>query len=262
MSLVQALLVRALVVRLWEEPYHGPLIRWGTRLHDEFLLPEHALADVQDVVADLNAHDIAFDPAWLEPFAEFRFPRLGSVRVGGIDLELRAAIEPWHVLGEEVAAGGTARYVDSSCERVQVKVTGAVAGRHLITCNGVPLPAGRCRAADTSVAGVRFRAWAPPSALHPTIGVHSPLVFDVVDTWNRRSLGGCTYHVTHPGGLSYERFPVNAAEAEARRAGRFQPEGSTWRRRTSGTWSPPPVPGPEYGHTLDLRRVGPGPQGN
>ncbi|HEX3827492.1 MAG TPA: transglutaminase family protein [Sporichthyaceae bacterium] len=262
MSLVQALLVRALVIRFWEDPYRGPLIRWGTRLHDEFLLPEHALADVQDVIADLNAHDIAFDPAWLEPFAEFRFPRLGSATVAGIGLELRAAIEPWHVLGEEVAAGGTARYVDSSCERVQVRVTGAVPGRHVITCNGVPLPAGRCRAADTTVAGVRFRAWAPPSALHPTIGVHSPLVFDVVDTWNRRSLGAFTYHVTHPGGLAYERFPVNAAEAEARRAARFQPEGGTGRQRASGTWSHPLAPGPEYGYTLDMRRAVPGPQRN
>ncbi len=261
MVLVQTLLVRALVARFWEKPYRGPLIRWGTRLHDEFLLPEHALADVHDVVADLNAHGIAFDPAWLAPFAEFRFPRLGSVIIAGIDLELRGAIEPWHVLGEEVAAGGTARYVDSSCERVQLKVTGAVPGRHVITCNGVALPAGRCRAADTTVAGVRFRAWAPPSALHPTIGVHSPLVFDVVDTWNRQSLGAFTYHVTHPGGLAYERFPVNAAEAEARRAGRFQPEGSTSGRRPSA-WKPPQPPGPEYGHTLDLRRGGAGPQGN
>src|SRR5581483_6857192 len=145
MALTQALLVRALVARVWEDPYRRPLIRWGTRLHDEFLLPEYALSDVRDVVADLTAHGIAFDPAWLEPFAEFRFPRLGSVTVAGVGLELRAAIEPWHVLGEEVTASGTARYVDSSCERLQVKLTGAVPGRHLVTCNGVPLPVGRTR---------------------------------------------------------------------------------------------------------------------
>jgi uncharacterized protein (DUF2126 family) len=179
--------------------------------------------------------------------------------VAGVGLELRAAIEPWHVLGEEVSSAGTARYVDSSCERVQVKTTGAVPGRHLVTCNGVPLPAGRCRSADTTVAGVRFRAWAPPSALHPTIGVHSPLVFEVIDTWNRRSLGGFTYHVTHPGGRVYDRFPVNAAEAEARRAGRFQPEGNTSGRRPPSIGQTASMPCPEQGQTLDLRRFRPAP---
>jgi uncharacterized protein (DUF2126 family) len=258
MSLVQALLVRALVARFWENPYRAPLVRWGTRLHDEFLLPEYALADVADVVADLNAHDIDFDPAWLEPFAEFRFPRLGSVVVAGVGLEVRAAIEPWHVLGEEVAAGGTARYVDSSCERVQIKASGVVPGRHVVLCNGIPLPTGRCRVADTVVAGVRFRARTPPSALHPTIGVHSPLAIELLDTWNDRSLGGFTYHVIHPGGRDYDRYPINAAEAEARRAARFQPEVSTpGQSLVTGRRVLPPQ-APEFSCTLDLRRTAAG----
>jgi uncharacterized protein (DUF2126 family) len=268
MQLVQALLVRALVARFWETPYSGPLVRWGTRLHDSFLLPEFALADVADVVADLNAHGIGFSPAWLDPFAEFRFPRLGSVDVAGVHLELRLAIEPWHVLGEEVTGSGTARYVDSSVERLQVKVTGAVPGRHAVTCNGVPVPLTRARGGDSLVAGVRFRAWAPPSALHPTIGVHSPLVFDVVDTWNNRAVGGCTYHVTHPGGRAYTTFPVNAGEAESRRGARFVAEGHTPGPVDVAAWQScamHPFPATsliagtsadagEYPRTLDLRR--------
>jgi uncharacterized protein (DUF2126 family) len=271
LSLVQALLVRALVVRFWENPYRGPLVRWGTRLHDTFLLPEFALADVGDVVADLNTHGLAFSPAWLDPFAEFRFPRLGSVDVGPVHLELRSAIEPWHVLGEEATAGGTARYVDSSTERLQVKVTGAVPGRHAVTVNGLPLPLTTARSSDAQVAGVRYRAWAPPSALHPTIPVHSPLVFDVVDLWNHRSLGGCTYHVTHPGGRAWTAFPVNAAEAESRRGARFVPGGHTPGAVDPAAWQSSSMhPSPatslvastaadagEYPRTLDLRRFRP-----
>jgi uncharacterized protein (DUF2126 family) len=275
MSLVQALLVRSLVARFWDSPYSGPLVRWGTRLHDSFLLPEFALADVSDVVADLNAHGIGFSPAWLDPFAEFRFPRLGSIDVAGVHLELRLAIEPWHVLGEEVTGGGTARYVDSSTERLQVKVTGAVPGRHAVTCNGVPVPLTKARGGDALVAGVRFKAWAPPSALHPSIGVHSPLVFDVVDIWNGRAIGGCTYHVTHPGGRAFTTFPVNAGEAESRRGARFLPEGHTPGPVDSTAWesawhSSAMHPSPatsliagttadagEYPRTLDLRRFRP-----
>ncbi len=254
MALVQALLVRALVARFWEQPYTGRLVRWGTRLHDAFLLPAFVAQDVADVVADLDAHGIAFEAAWLDPFLEFRFPRLGTVEVAGIGLELRAAIEPWHVLGEEMSAGGVARYVDSSLERVQVRVTGALGDRYAVTCNGVPVPLQQL--GDGLVAGVRFRAWAPHSALHPTIGVQSPLVFDLVDRWNDRSVGGCTYHVVHPGGRAYDTFPVNASEAEARRGARFTPYGHSPGPVDPTTWQPSFVEGGdgEYPRTLDLRR--------
>lgn len=259
MALVQALLVRALVARFWERPYTGRLVRWGTRLHDAFLLPAHVAADVAEVVADLNAHGIAFSPAWLDPFLEFRFPRLGTVDVAGVRIELRAAIEPWHVLGEEMGSGGVARYVDSSVERVQVKVTGALPDRYAVTCNGMPVRLHPAGAGDGLVAGVRFRAWAPPSALHPTIGVHSPLVFDLVDRWNARSVGGCTYHVVHPGGRAYDTFPVNANEAEARRSARFTPYGHSPGPVDTSTWQPEVMDHPdgEFPRTLDLRRAAP-----
>jgi uncharacterized protein (DUF2126 family) len=251
MSLVQALLVRALVARFWDEPYRAPLVRWGTGLHDRFLLPAFVAADIADVVEDLRAHGIGFEQAWLEPFIEFRFARLGSVTVGPVTLELRNAIEPWHVLGEEATGSGTARYVDSSIEKVQVEATGLTPGRHVITCNGVPVPLHPTGRGEAMVAGVRFRAWAPPSALHPTIGIQSPLTFDVVDTWNGRSLGGCTYHVVHPGGRAYDVFPVNSNEAEARRSGRFVATGHTPGPMTVIT----PPPSAEYPFTLDLRRA-------
>ncbi|MCU1373589.1 MAG: Large protein containing transglutaminase-like domain, partial [Actinomycetia bacterium] len=251
MALVQALLVRALVARAWDEPIEGRLVRWGTQLHDRFLLPWFVAEDIAEVVDDLRAHGIAFERSWLDPFLEFRFPRLGECEVDGVFLELRAAIEPWKVLGEEVTSTATARYVDSAVERVQVLARGITEGRHAVTCNGRVVPLRATSEVGTAVAGVRYKAWAPPSSLHPTIGVHAPLVFDVVDLWNRRSLGGCTYHVVHPGGRTYERFPVNANEAEARRVRRFEAHGHT----------PGPLDiditgaleGGDYPRTLDLR---------
>ncbi len=226
MALVQALLVRALVSRFWDEPLRAPLIRHGDNLHGRYLLPHYVIADIAEVAADLRAHGIDFRTSWLDPFFEFRFPRLGTVTVGGMGLELRWAIEPWHVLGEEAAAGGTARYVDSSVERLQVSLTGAAGlGQVWVTCNGYPVPLQPTGVPGLMVAGIRYRAWQPPSSLHPTIPPDSPLVFDVVDAVSGLSLGGATYHVSHPGGRSYDNPPVNAMEAEARRTRRFDAAG-------------------------------------
>jgi len=255
MALVQSLLVRSLVARFWDSPYEGPLVRWGTDLYDRYLLPWFNRADIREVVADLNAHGIAFDDTWLDPFFEFRFPLIGEITLDTVRLELRRAIEPWHVLGEEVSESGTSRYVDSSIERLQVLVEGFDTGRYLLTCNGVPVPLQPTATPGTAVAGVRFKAWPPYSALHPTIKAHGPLVFDLVDLWSSRSLGGCTYHVSHPGGRSYETFPVNAAEAEARRSGRFFAHGHTPGQIDTASLERAVADSTgEYRRTLDLRR--------
>jgi uncharacterized protein (DUF2126 family) len=253
MSLAQQLVLRALIAWFWERPYRRPLVRWGTALHDRFMLPHYVWRDFCEVLDELRREaGLELHPEWYTTHLEFRFPLYGSVAPHGIELELRAALEPWHVMGEEGTLSGTARYVDSSLERLQVKVTGALGDRFAVTCNRRLLPLQGTGENETAVAGVRFRAWQPPSCLHPTIPVHAPLVFDLVDRWNGRALGGCTYHVMHPGGRSFDTLPVNELEAEGRRLARFQPLG-----HTPGPLTPlPAAPHPEFPHTLDLRRYG------
>jgi uncharacterized protein (DUF2126 family)/transglutaminase-like putative cysteine protease len=250
MSLTQQLLVRSLVAWFWQTPYRQPPVHWGTSLHDRFMLPHFVGQDFAEVLRELAEAGFPLRQEWFAPHFEFRFPLAGQVSYEGIDLELRQAIEPWHVLGEEAGGGGTARYVDSSLERLQVKVRGLTDPRFLVTCNGRRLPLHPTGTAGQFVAGVRYRAWQPPSCLHPTIGVHVPLVFDLVDSWSERSIGGCAWHVAHPGGRHFERFPVNANEAESRRMARFFAMG-----HTPGRWAIPPVEqNRDYPLTLDLRR--------
>jgi len=249
MSLVQQLLIRGLVAAFWQHPYQTPLTRWGTALHDRFMLPYFVWQDFSDVLEDLRRWGYPFDTAWFAPHFEFRFPVAGALEARAVTLELRQALEPWHVLGEEGTSGGTARYVDSSLERVQVHLTGLTGERFAVLCNGRALPLQPTGTIGEAIAGVRFRAWQPPSCLHPTIPVHAPLTFDVVDTWMNRAVAGCQYHVAHPGGRSYEVFPVNSYEAESRRLSRFSRLAYTPGRLDVAA----PVRSREFPFTLDLR---------
>ena len=251
MSIVQQLLLRALIARFWQQPYKVRLTRWGTELHDRFLLPAFLKMDFDDVIAEVNDTGYPFNPAWFAPHFEFRFPLYGQVAARGIHLSLRGALEPWHVMGEEGAPGGTARYVDSSLERLEVQVSGLNDNRYVVTVNGQALPLQPTGTVGEYVAGVRYKAWAPPSALHPTIDVHAPLTFDIVDTWMQRSLAGCQYHVAHAGGRNYDTLPVNAYEAESRRLARFFDMGHTPGRMEVE----PAMPSREFPFTLDLRHA-------
>jgi len=273
MSLLQMLLLRGLIASFWKKPYAHKLVRWGTELHDKYMLPYYVEQDIKDVVQDLNDYGYPFQLNWFDSFFEFRFVRYGTVSIQDMELEIRMGIEPWHVLGEEMSSTGTARYVDSSLERLQVRLSGYNGFRYVLMCNGMRVPLRETVIKGEWICGIRYRAWQPPSALHPTISTDTPLVFDIVDSWNSRSIGGCTYHVSHPGGRSYDTFPVNSYEAESRRVSRFWDQGHTQETLRPKPWlsfiqhyiepgrpayfvdAPEIEVNEEYPCTLDLRKV-------
>ncbi|MFT3996823.1 MAG: transglutaminase family protein [Asticcacaulis sp.] len=250
MNLIQTLLIRALISVFWKKPYRAKLVRWGTQLHDRFMLGHHVREDLYEVLDFLKGNGYDFSRDWFIPFFDFRFPSLGTVQIGALHLELRSGLEPWPVMGEEQSAGGTSRGVDSSVERIEVILSGAAGDQHVVTCNGRRLPLQPTREAHVQVAGVRFKAWAPWSSLHPNLPINTPLQFDVIDTRLERSIGGCRYHVMHPGGRNYEQLPLNENEAEGRRLSRFEaPTHTPGRLR-----APALFVNPDYPMTLDLRR--------
>lgn len=251
MQLLQILLIRALVAAFWKRPYERQLVHWGTGLHDRFLLPHFVEQDFGEVLRYLDREGFTFEADWFRAQLNFRFPKIGTVAAAGVELELRQALETWNVLGEEASGGATSRSVDSSLDRLQVKVNG-LTERHCIVCNGRRVPLHATGKPGEAVAGVRYRAWRPTLSLHPTIPIHTPLVFDIVDAWSDVSVGGCTFHVLHPKGRTYAARPANAKEAESRRAERFD--------STSHTAGPMHAPheelNPNFPMTLDLRWEG------
>lgn len=254
MNLAQQLLIRAAVATFWKKPYREPLAHWGTTLYDRFMLPHFVWQDLCKLVGELNREGAGLDADWFAPHHEFRFQKIGEVSFMDVQLKLRNAIEPWYVMGEEPAAGGTARYVDSSLERLEVLVDGFDGKRLAVLCNGVQVPMHPTGVQDQAVAGVKYRAWQPPRCLHPTIGIHTPLQFDIVERSTGRSIGGCRYHAVHPGGLSHASFPINANEAESRRASRFQ-AGTLTGGIVDLPELPPPTGSTEYAVTLDMRKA-------
>jgi uncharacterized protein (DUF2126 family) len=250
MGLIEMLLIRALVSMFWKRPFQGSLVRWGTTLHDRFMLPHFVRRDFFDVLTCLRGSGYNFEEKWFASHMEFRFPKIGSITAEGFELELRHALELWNVLAEETTSGRTVRAVDSSFERIQAKVSGfAAESRYAVTCNGRRVPLCSTGEPGEAVGGVRFRARQLSAVLHPTVPVHAPLTFDIIDRWKERSIGRCTYHVGSPDGRAYTARPLNATEAADRRRQRFQVSGPP----------PDPIAVPEeetnliFPMTLDLR---------
>ena len=268
LAALQSLLVMALVARFVRVPDGRELVPWGAALHGRFLLPQPLWQDLDEVLRELAAVDLPLPLEWFAPFLELHFPVLGTVQIGAITLELRVAHESCPVLAEEATSAGVVRFVDSANERAQVRVTGLAPGRYVLACNGRRVPMQPGGAHDELIAGVRYKTANPQATLHPTTPVLTALVFDLIDTWSGRAVGGCTYVIPpRPGVGGPVAISPGVAEGEGsgRRPevraaaprfvpprgvpGRFLPHGSALGPMTH----PPAETG--AGHVLDLTRA-------
>ena len=250
MGLVEMLLVRGLVCQFWKDSFVGQLLRWGAALHDRFMLPHFVERDFLEVLRFLSQAGFEFKEGWFASHLEFRFPKIGSFTNDGVTLELRQALEPWNVLAEETSSGGTGRSVDSSLERLQIKLTGlSLDSRYIVTCNGRKVPLHPTGEVGEMIAGVRYRARRLSASLHPTIPVHTPLTFELIDSRQSVSVGRCTYHAGPPHGAAHTSRPSNAAQARERRLERFQVSAPSF----DTVRTPVDEVNPVYPMTLDLR---------
>jgi uncharacterized protein (DUF2126 family) len=250
MGLVEMLLVRALVCIFWKQPYTEDLLRWESTLHDRFMLPHFVQDDFKAVLRFVRAAGLPFEDDWFRTHLEFRFPRIGSISAEGVELELRQALEPWNVLAEETNSGRTGRSVDSSLERMQLKGTGLTENsRFVVACNGRRVPFTPTGVPGEAVAGIRYRARRLSAALHPTIPVHTPLVFDLIDTRKNRAVARCTYFAGPPDGSVHTTRPRDAEEARTRRLQRFQVSEPS----SDPVITPEEEKNPIFPMTLDLR---------
>ena len=229
MCLAQQLLIRALIAKFWREPLDGKFVRWGTALHDRFMLPHFVWDDFIDVLADLGQSGFDFDPEWFEAQLEFRFPVFGDVaawrrhagsapgagavacaRRGGRDRRHRALCR---FLGRAAAAQGRPA---SSPAATSSPATAAAAD------DRPPAAPARRSPACASRPGSR------PRVCIPTIPVHAPLVFDIVDTWNRPFARRLRLSCRHPGGRTYE---TNRSTATRPKRGGWRGSRTTATRR-------------------------------
>ena len=269
MAAAQCLLLRALIAFLAERPADPRLRDFGPELHDRYMLPGELWEDLAEVIRDLDRARLPVQADWFAPFLDRRFPTLGEVAMGDVRMAIRTAHEPWPVLAEEAVAGVVTRFIDAANQRVQVELTGLTPTHHILVCNGRRVPLQPTRTRGRFLAGVRYKAWNPPSSLHPTLWPVYSLVFDLLDARTGEVLGGCTWFPARPSLVGFSAAPAPVASGEPEREPHYRPQAAVL-----PPWSPGgrflpfgsgarkmPVPeapwaGSRYKQVLDLVRLG------